>query len=75
MSTIYKINFFIYMADGARQVQPVDRNKKRQSYVMIISHEADFVPFELTNAETLTQFFTKELAFVLLVAQIIFCSF
>ena len=33
-------------------------NRPKQSYVMIISHEGDRVPFELTNADTLTQFFT-----------------
>ena len=47
------------MSDGAHQVQPhVDMNRPKQSYVMIISHEGDRVPFELTNADTLTQFFT-----------------
>jgi hypothetical protein len=34
------------------------RNKEKQSYVIMISHEADFVPFELTSVDILTQFFT-----------------
>ena len=48
----------VHMTDGAHEVQPIDRNKKRKSYVSIISHEGDSVPFESTNADTLTQFFT-----------------
>ena len=46
------------MSDGAHEVQSINRNQKRKSYVSIISHEGDSVPFESTNADTLTQFFT-----------------
>lgn len=46
------------LPDSDGEVEVIDRNKTKQSYVIIISYEAAFVPFELTMADALTQFFT-----------------
>jgi hypothetical protein len=39
-------------------VEVTNRNQQTKSYINIISHEGTCVPFELTNVDMLTQFFT-----------------
>ena len=46
------------LPDGDGQDQTCNRNESKQCYVAIISFESDFVPFETTYADMLTQFFT-----------------
>ena len=48
------------MSDDLADSEEVSARIKttKKSYVIIISHEGDVVPFELTNVDILTQFFT-----------------
>ena len=54
---VYTLGGFRRMGDSVGEVGENVRTRRRRCYVRIITHESDFVPFEVTNADTLTQFF------------------